>query len=261
MKDRQKAVLDAVQRAQQLLDENAALLTGLVDRAGARHGGGRTTLVIPGLAVDARIHSRVLAQPLAARRGGVMLHYDDSSRDDWALEWFQDPRCRNGYTWLVLDDGGLIELADPAHRTPHAGPCLVPRANSAFYGISAATDGLVPATPAQLETIVRACVALFRYHGWRGAEAADRIVGHDAQAVWTPEYTRAAGIPESRARLLWGTLGRKVDPTGVRADGRKIIDVRAVQSEVARRLGARPAACHPERSEGSALPEVVHAAA
>src|SRR5690348_17316293 len=124
----------------------------------ARHNGRCNTLVIPGLAVDARIHSRVLALPLAARRRGIMLHYDDSARDDWALEWFQDPRCKNGYTWLVLDDGSLVELADPALRTPHAGPCLVPRANSAFYGISAATDGLVPATPAQLETIIRVCV-------------------------------------------------------------------------------------------------------
>ena len=259
MKDRQKAVLDAVQRAQQVLDENAALLARVGDRASARNGSGRTRLVIPGLAVDACIHSRVLAQPLAARRRGVMLHYDDSSSDDWALEWFQDPRCKNGYTWLVLDDGALIELADPALRTPHAGPCLVPRANSAFYGISAATDGLVPATPAQFDRIVRACVSLFRYHGWRGAEAVDRIVGHDAQAVWTPEYTRAAGIPESRARLLWGTVGRKVDPTGVRADGRKIIDVRAVQTEVALRLGGRWGTEDGEQGTESA--EVVHAAA
>jgi hypothetical protein len=136
----------------------------------------------------------------------------------------------------------------------------------------------VPATPAQLATIVRVCVALFRYHGWSGVQANDRIVGHDAQAVWTPEYTRAAKIPESRARLLWGTLGRKVDPTGVRRDGKKIIDVAAVQEEVARRLGdARAVAnrqpeadegsavlCHPEQSDGSAfshIPEAIHAAA
>ena len=32
-----------------------------------------------------------------------MLHYDDSSRDDRAVEWFDDPRCTNGHTWLVLD--------------------------------------------------------------------------------------------------------------------------------------------------------------
>jgi hypothetical protein len=214
-----------------------------------------------------RIHSRVLQFPLAARRRGIMIHYDDSSRDDWALEWFHDPRCKNGYTWLALDDGGLVELADPALRTPHAGPCLVPRANSVFYGISAATNGLVPATPAQFDTIVRTCVALFHYHGWSALQVADRIVGHDAQAVWTPEYTRAAGIPESRARLLWGTLGRKVDPTGVRPDHRKIIDVSALQTKVALLLRAyghpdewnhrRPEEpfCHPEErsDEGSAF--------
>lgn len=199
--------------------------------------GRSNALVIPGMAVDMRLHSHVLAEPLAARRQGVMLHYDDSARDDWALEWFQDPRCKNGYTWLVLDDGSLVELADPALRTPHAGPCLVPRANSAFYGISAATDGLVPATASQFETIVRACVMLFRYHRWPAADVRDRIVGHDALAVWTPEYTRASRIPESRARLLWGTVGRKVDPTGVRHDGQKIVDVRKVQVEVAFRLG------------------------
>lgn len=236
------------------------------------NGRGRSTLVIPGLVVDERLHSRILQQPLAARRGGIMLHYDDSTRDDWALDWFEDPRCKNGYTWVVLDDGSLVELADPACRTPHAGPCLVPRANSVFYGIAATTNSLVPATPAQLETIVRACVALFRYHGWRGSDAVDRIVGHDALAVWTPEYTRAAGIPEEKARLLWGTVGRKLDPTGVRMDGRKIIDVQAVRAEVARRLSGHPeerSACPEERQrrgdEGSASPpfrrEVTHAAA
>ena len=223
-----------------------------------------STLVIPGMGVDARIHSHVITAPLAARRRGVMIHYDDSARDDWALEWFQDPRCKNGYTWLVCDDGKLIELADPALRTPHAGPCLVPRANSAFYGMSAATNGLVPATLAQLETIVRVCVALFRYHGWRAGEVGDRIVGHDEQAVWTPEYTRSARIPEPRARLLWGTVGRKVDPTGVRADGRKIIDVNAVRTAVVLRLAIQPEEnSDRRRDQGSASPrmngEVRHA--
>lgn len=215
----------------------------------------RGALVIPGLRVDMCVHSQVLAAPLAARRRGVMLHYDDSKRDDWALAWYLDPRCKNGYTWLVLDDGSLIELADPAMRTPHAGPCLVPRANSAFYGMSAATNGLVPATLLQLQTIVRVCVTLFQYHGWSAAQVGDRIVGHDEQAVWTPEYTRAAGIPESRARLLWGTVGRKVDPTGVRADGRKIIDVNAVRTTVVLKLAAA-AQSDPEPREGSTAPDI-----
>src|SRR5437588_2128110 len=102
--------------------------------------------MIAGLIVDDRRHSHVLQQPLAAPRGGIMLHYDDSSRDDWAVEWFDDARCTNGYTWLVLHDGRVIELADPGMRTPHAGACRTANANSTHYGIAAATNGLVPAT-------------------------------------------------------------------------------------------------------------------
>ena len=185
-------------------------------------------LIIPGIEPDARMHSRVLQQPLACPRRGIMLHYDDSSNDTSALEWFGDARCTNGYTWLVLDDGHVIELADPGMRTPHAGPCRTPNANSCFYGIAAATNGAVPATPRQLGSIARLCVAVSRHHQWR----APVIVGHDEQAIWTAAYTPA--------RSLWGTTGRKVDPTGQRRDGRRIIDVRAMATLVATRLPLQP---------------------
>ncbi|MEO6878458.1 MAG: N-acetylmuramoyl-L-alanine amidase, partial [Gemmatimonadaceae bacterium] len=172
---------------------------------------------VPGVRVDDHRHSRVLEAPLATPRRGLMLHYDDSSRDDWAVEWFDDPRCTNGHTWLVLDDGRVVELADPGMRTPHARPCLTHNANSAFYGIAAATNGLVLVTAPQLASITAICVALMRHHKWMAETAASRIVGHDAQAIWTSAYT------PRRAR--WGKLGRKVDPTGQRADGRPIIDL------------------------------------
>lgn len=179
---------------------------------------------IPNLRIDRKLATHVLEARLAAPRRGIMLHYDDSSRDDWAVEWFTDPRCTNGYTWLVLDTGLVIELADPGMRTPHAGPCTTPFANSAYYGISAATNGLVPATPAQLDSIAMLCSALARYHKWEPGTIGQRLVGHDAQAVWTPKSTSN--------RLLWGHVGRKVDPTGVRHDGRAIIDVRAMRERV-----------------------------
>ena len=164
-----------------------------------------TPVVIPGVPVSERRHSRVLEQALAAPRGGVMIHYDDSSRDDWALDWFSDPRCTNGYTWLVLDDGSVIELADPGMRTPHAGPCVTKNANSHFYGIAAATNGRVLATPEQVESIVACLVPILIQHGWTDpSDLSTRIVGHDEQAIWTPAYTRDAH--------LWGTLGRKSRP-------------------------------------------------
>jgi hypothetical protein len=182
---------------------------------------------IPGLEVEKR-HSKILEQPLAAPRGGIMLHYDDSSRDDWAVEWFSDPRCTNGYTWLVLDDGRVVELADPAYRTPHAGPCRTPRANSVFYGIAAATDGLTLATGAQLESISNLCAAVFRSEGWKLESLDKRLVGHVAEAIWTPDST-----PD---RERWGKLGRKVDPTGIRSDKRHIIDIAGLKSMIRERI-------------------------
>jgi N-acetyl-anhydromuramyl-L-alanine amidase AmpD len=198
-----------------------------------------TPLVVPGVPVEERRHSRVLQSPLACPRSGVMLHYDDSTRDDWAVAWFDDPRCTNGYTWLVLDDGRVVELADPALRTPHAGACLEPNANSRFYGVSAATNGIVCATPAQVDAIVAICAALFRFHAWTPDSVDSRLVGHDAQAIWTPALTRAAGLDDATARGMWGKLGRKVDPTGGRKDRRPIIDVNQVCAAVAAALRDR----------------------
>jgi N-acetyl-anhydromuramyl-L-alanine amidase AmpD len=182
---------------------------------------------IPGITAERR-HSHVLQQPLAAPRRGIMLHYDDSSRDDWALEWFNDSRCTNGYTWLVLDDGRVVELADPDMRTPHAGPCLTPSANSAFYGIAAATNGLVLATDAQRASLVSLCCAICRCHDWTRASLDKRIVGHDEQAIWTPAYTTN--------RSLWGRLGRKIDPTGRRPDDKPIIDLNEIKNRIAQEL-------------------------
>jgi N-acetyl-anhydromuramyl-L-alanine amidase AmpD len=125
-------------------------------------------------------------------------------------------RCTNGYTWLVLDDGRVVELADPAFRTPHAGACRTPSANSVFYGIAAATNGSTLATDAQLASIAAMCASLARLHGWSVDSLDRRIVGHDQEAIWTPDSTSD--------RTRWGSLGRKVDPTGTRPDRRPVID-------------------------------------
>ena len=187
-------------------------------------------MILNGVTIAERRHSHVLQQPLAAPRGGIMLHYDDSSRDDWALDWFADPRCTNGYTWVVLDDGRIVELADPGMRTPHAGPCRTPMANSHFYGIAATTNGLVPATDAQRTAIAQLCGALFKYHWWFPSSRAltERLVGHDGQAIWTKAYSKNAA--------LWGRTGRKVDPTGTRSDRQPVIDVVAIRQRVAELL-------------------------
>jgi hypothetical protein len=91
----------------------------------------------------------------------------------------------------------------------------------------------VPATERQLVSLARICAAVIRHHGWAvdNAQAPtldQRIVGHDAEAVWTSAYTSH--------RELWGRLGRKVDPTGQRPDGRPIIDLVELRERVARTL-------------------------
>lgn len=217
----------------------------LSEAAGPERGDGKG----PSFHLGECMHSRVLQSPLACAREGVMLHYDDSSRDEWALEWFRDPRCTNGYTWLVLDDGRVVELADPRMRTPHAGACRREGANSAFYGVSVATNGLVLATEAQRRSVIALCVVLMRHHGW-GADGGGpvRIVGHDEQAIWTPQTTRAAGMLDATGRALWGRLGRKVDPTGVRKDRRPIIDINEVRRRVAAAL--LPASTRSRQAKG-----------
>jgi hypothetical protein len=96
----------------------------------------------------------------------------------------------------------------------------MPRANSFYYGIAAATNGFVLATEPQLAAIIRLCVAVFRHHRW-SSESLDelrrRLAGHDEQAIWTAAYTPR--------KELWGHVGRKVDPTGQRPDGRPVIDL------------------------------------
>ena len=177
-------------------------------------------LTIPGVNADECMQSHVIRKPLACPRSGIMLHYDDSTSDRESLDWFHDPHCSNGYTWLVLDNGRVVELADPGMRTPHAGACLTPMANSRFYGIAAATNGSVCVTAQQFSSVVRLCVAVSRFHRWVDPV----LVGHDEQAVWTSAYTTRRG--------LWGKVGRKVDPTGRRPDGAPVLDVSVVIEQV-----------------------------
>jgi hypothetical protein len=90
---------------------------------------------------------------------------------------------------------------------------------------------------AQRDAVVAIAVAVARHHGWDATSIAQRIVGHDAHAVWTPANTSDAGIPDARGRTLWGHLGRKVDPTGTRADRQPILSVSDTAARVALALG------------------------
>lgn len=132
-------------------------------------------------------------------RIGVMLHFDASGNDESAVDWFADPRCKVSYNKLVLDNGDYVVIAPDTARAWHAGKCRPssPRlrysdANSAFYGISIASNEKVECTALQMLTAAALTREYFEKHQWPLTDTW-RIVGHDTEA-WP--------------------RGRKSDPTG-----------------------------------------------
>jgi hypothetical protein len=89
---------------------------------------------------------------------------------------------------------------------------------------------LTLATEPQLESIVSICAAVARSEKWSAESISDRIVGHDREAIWTPESTPI--------RERWGKLGRKIDPMGTRPDRQPVIDVGRVRGRVRELLAA-----------------------
>jgi hypothetical protein len=162
---------------------------------------------------------------LERARGGVMWHYDDSSQDEWSVAWFKDPRCKYGYTRLYLDNGDVVSLSSAANKTPHAGVCITPYANSVFYGLSAATNGKVPVTEKQYHMMLQDTALLFKFHRWTVAEIPKRLRGHHEEATWNKSLTSD--------RSKWGKLGRKSDPRGTRADGKPIISMSKARADLA----------------------------
>jgi N-acetylmuramoyl-L-alanine amidase len=142
-------------------------------------------------------------------RIGIMMHYDGSASDRGAVQWLKhDRRAKVSYTYLVLDDGTIVEIAPEDARAWHAGACRPSRsdlryrdANSAFYGIALAAKPGDKATPAAFAAVVVLCRRLMKQHGWTEPW---RITTHKAEA-WP--------------------RGRKIDPDGV-------LDVEAVRKAV-----------------------------
>jgi N-acetyl-anhydromuramyl-L-alanine amidase AmpD len=150
-----------------------------------------------------------------------MLHFDDSSSDPSAEEWFHDPRCHVSYNRLYLDNGEVVQITPTMeHAAWHAGVCVSPNANRIFYGLAASTDTRTPATAKQVESIAHDCAALFVLNNWAPSEVTRRITGHEDEACFPN-----------------GKLGRKIDPTGLHPD-RPILSKISVRHRVLELLGA-----------------------
>lgn len=154
---------------------------------------------------------------LRGHRGGIMLHYDDSRRDQSAVEWLTiDERCKVSYNDLILDDGHTEPIAPEDARAWHAGVCrpsvtnlAYTDANSYFYGIAIAANGNDHITKKQFDATARRCVELFRKNGWSYLEMW-RITSHSKEA-WP--------------------RGRKVDIEGTRKND-PVCSVESVRSAV-----------------------------
>jgi N-acetyl-anhydromuramyl-L-alanine amidase AmpD len=121
-------------------------------------------------------------------RQGICLHYDASTTDKGAVSWFKHPDCRVSYQLLVLDSGDWVRIAPDDRRAWHAGRCKpgddqlqYSDANSALYGIAAATNNKVDVTPVQLLTIAYLCKLYFAAEQW-SLEQLWRITGHEHEA-------------------------------------------------------------------------------
>lgn len=188
------------------------------------------------------------AGKLSQPREGVMIHFDDSADDRSAVQWFRDPECGVSYNRLYLDNGDVVEVVKPELRAYHAGVSKLDSlcrttlvlqgitfgsGNSAFYGLSAATNATVPATQKQFEAMCEDVLRIFRFHGWSADSVDHRIVGHEQYAVYNPRDNPGQ-------RHLWGQLGRKIDPTGYHAD-HPIVSLAGMRSVVQKALQTTPA--------------------
>lgn len=121
---------------------------------------------------------------LRETRQGVCVHYDASSSDAGSVSWFENPACNVSYQLLVLDDGSYVRIAPDNKRAWHAGRCKpsdkfsYTDANSALYGIAAATNNKVDVTPVQMLTIAWLVRKWFATEGWPVTDLW-RITGHE----------------------------------------------------------------------------------
>lgn len=153
----------------------------------------------------------------AVEPGGVMLHFDDSSEDEWAVAWFKDPRCKVSYTRLYLDSGDVVQVTPSlAEAAWHAGKCRTPNANSYFYGLAAATNAKVAVTEKQFAAMRDDVIRIFEFHRWTAADVDRRIRGHNEEAV---------------------PAGRKIDPVGLNP-AKPILDLVAFRQAVREHLAA-----------------------
>jgi len=166
-----------------------------------------------------------LARPLPSpnhgeRRDGrkvdcLILHYTGMATADTALARLSDPNAEVSCHYVVLEDGGIIQMVNEARRAWHAGAGVwkgESDLNSASIGIEIVNyghDGNLPPYP---EQHVNSVIALCRDIIARHAIAPQRVLAHSDIA---PARKRDPGEHFPWAQLHQAGIGHYVAPTPI----------------------------------------------
>lgn len=178
-----------------------------------------------------------------ARRKGIMIHFDDSASDASGLGWFRSPEFRLSYNRAYMDDGRRIRITPSIHNAAyHAGVCQIEPglplltlgnsdgfryggANAGYIGLAITADVDDEITREQLQSLTIDCAIIWRAAGWSLERLDTDLTGHDLKAIHNPR-------DDPHHPELWGRLGRKIDPTGTRRDGRPVVDLAELRQGV-----------------------------
>lgn len=111
----------------------------------------------------------------------LLLHYTGMARAEAAIDLLRDPRAEVSCHYVVLEDGGIVQMVSEARRAWHAGVSSwegVTDTNSRSIGIEIVNPGHSLGYPAFPEAQIIAVAALCQDILARHAIRADRVLAH-----------------------------------------------------------------------------------
>lgn len=173
----------------------------------------------PELDPDSRLAARFLPSPNFGerRRAGapscLILHYTGMPTAEAALARLTDPASEVSAHYLVLEDGGIVQLVPESARAWHAGRSFwkgESDLNSASIGVEIVNPGHDGGLPAYPERQIAATIALALDIVLRSAISPERVLAHSDVA---PGRKRDPGEAFPWRRLHEAGVGHWIEPT------------------------------------------------
>ena len=159
-----------------------------------------------------------------ARKDGLtpnllLLHYTGMESAEAARDWLLNPESEVSSHYLVLEDGGIVQMVAEEHRAWHAGNSVwkgLRDINSASIGIEIANGGHPAGLPdfpePQISALITLCKDIIARHGI----LPERVLGHSDVA---PVRKVDPGERFPWQRLAEAGVGHWVEPSPI-ASGR-----------------------------------------